>query len=427
MDKPNKIRKSLIFSFLEGVFSSTTSGFMNDYITPYALVLKATSRQIGALTALPFLAASIVQLKSADITEKLKSRKKVINIFTFLHTLMLVPIMLIPYWFHRQQALFLIIFMTIFIGFSTLASPVLSALLSEYIPYKMRGKYFGWRNRIMAIILISCSLIAGLILQFFKSNVLKGFLIIFSIALVSRFISCYFLSRMYEPPLRVQKEARFSFIDFVKRMKESNFGRFVLFVSGFQFCINIASPFFSVFMLKDLKFNYITYTIIISTVMAVQLLTIGRWGRIADKVGNIKVLKLTTLLISSLPLWWLISHNPVFLFFAQVVSGFAWAGFNICTGNFILDAVTPQKRVRCIAYFNVFVGWAVFCSGIIGGQLANILPNIFGYRILTLFLISSLLRFSAVFLLSAKIKEVREVQSSNIKDIVFSVIGIRPV
>lgn len=427
MNKQNKIRKSLKISFLEGVFSSCMSGLTNDYITPYALALKATTRQIGALASLPFFAASLTQFKPADITEKLKSRKKVISIFALLHAIMLLPIMLTPYWFNKEPVLFLIIFVTIYTGFSALTNPVMSALLSEYIPHRMRGKYFGWRTKIMSIVVIGCSLTAGFILQLFKNQVLKGFLIIFSLALISRLISWYFLNHMYEPKLRVKEESYFSFIDFVKGIKKSNFGRFVLFISGLQFCVNLAAPFFPVFMLKDLKFNYITYTVITSTVTAVQILTIGRWGRIADKVGNIRVLKFTALLISSLPLWWLVSHNPVYLLFAQAVSGFAWAGFNLCTSTFIFDAVTSQKRIRCIGYLSVFVGMAVFLGGIIGGQLANILPNIFGYRILTLFLIASILRFSVVFFLSGKIKEVRETQALNTKDMVLSVIGIKPI
>jgi len=33
-------------------------GMVNDYFAPYALALKATTQQIGALTAIPFLASS---------------------------------------------------------------------------------------------------------------------------------------------------------------------------------------------------------------------------------------------------------------------------------------------------------------------------------------------------------------------------------
>jgi MFS family permease len=426
MNKQNKVKKSLVSAFFESIFASCYSGFTADYITPYALVLKATTRAIGFLSAFPFLASSIAQLKSADIAERMKSRKKPINIFVLIHTLLLVPVILIPYLFKIQPVIFLIIFVTLSVGFNAFTGPIYSGLLSEYIPYKMRGRYFGWRNKIMLIVIISVSLIAGLILQYFRHSVLKGFLIIFCLALVCRFISWYFLTRLHEPVFRFDKDSYFSFSDFVKNFKNSNFGKFVLFVSGMQFCVNLAGPFFPVFMLRDLKFNYIIYTIVVTTVTAIQIFTIGRWGRCADWVGNIRVLKFTSLIIASLPLWWIINQNPAYLVFAQLLSGFAWAGFNLCTANFIYDAVTPSKRIRCFGYFNVFVGLAVFLGAGIGGYLANSLPNIFGYKILTLFFISSALRFLVVFLLSPKIKEVRATEHMAITDLTLCVIGLKP-
>ncbi len=109
-------------------------------------------------------------------------------------------------------------------------------------------------------------------------------------------------------------------------------------------------------MLKDLKFNYITYTILITTVSIATIFTIDRWGKNADKSGNMKALRVSSLLIASLPFWWILNQNPFYLLFAQILSGIAWAGFNLCSLNFIYDAVTPAKRTRCIAYFYFFNG-----------------------------------------------------------------------
>lgn len=423
----DKIRKSLKVSFWDGVFASCMAGLTSDYMTPYALALKATTRQIGTLSAVPFLVSALGQLKSAEIAEFFRSRKRMILVFIMLHLLMLIPIALVPYLFKDQPVLFLLIFVTLFTALNTTAGPVWLGLMGEYIPSNKRGRYFGWRNRIMMIVTIAMSLIAGFILQHFRNNVLKGFLIILVFALLSRLISWYFLTRMYEPRFFVHKDSYFSFIDFVKGMKKSNFAQFVLLVSGLHFCVNLASPFFSVFMLRDLRMNYVTYTILLSTVTVVQVLTIGRWGRAGDKAGNVRVMKLTALLIASLPLWWLISQNPFYLIFAQALSGFAWAGFNLCAGNFVYDAVTPQKRIRCIAYLSVFAGIGVFLGATIGGHLAAVLPNIFGYNLLSLFLFSSLMRFLVVLSVSPRIKEVRQVVHVRRRDLLFQIIGIKEV
>lgn len=427
MKKTNKIRKSLKFSFLDGIFASCMVGLTTDYITPYALALKATVSQIGILSAAPNLTSSLVQLKSADLVEKLKSRKKIINLFVLLHVLMLLPIIFIPYLFKMQVVLFLIIFITLFTSLNAFAGPAWSSLMSDYVPAKIRGKYFGWRNKIFGTVTITSALIGGLILHNFKNNILRGFLIIFSMAFICRFISWYFLTRMYEPQFRVRKEAYFSFLDFIKRIRESNFAKFVIFVAGLNFCVNLAAPFFSVFMLRDLKFNYLTYTVVVTTVTIAYIFTIDRWGRHADKVGNVKVLKFTSFFIASLPFLWIINQNPLYLVFAQIISGFAWSGFNLCAVNFIYDAVTPEKRTRCIAYFNFLTGVALCLGALTGGYLVNVLPKFFGYKILFLFLISSVLRFFVVILVSGKIREVRTTEKITSKDLFYSVIGIKPI
>jgi MFS family permease len=427
MKKRNKIKSSLRFSFLDGIFASCMVGLTTDYITPYALALKATTSQVGILSAVPNLTASLVQLKSPDLTDRLRSRKKIINLFVFLHSLMGLPIILIPYFFKSQPVLFLVVFVTLFTSFNAFAVPAWSSLISDHIPNKRRGSYFGWRSKILGIVAISSAFMAGIILHFYKQNIFKGFLVVFSIAISCRFISWYFLTRMYEPPFKVNKEAYFSFFDFIKRVRESNFAKFVIFVASLNFCVNIASPFFSVFMLKDLKFNYITYAILVSAVAITQIFTINRWGNHADKVGNIKILKFTSFFIASLPLWWIINQNPVYLVFGQIISGFAWSGFNLCATNFIYDAVRPEKRTRCIAYFNVCSGFALCLGALLGGYLANFLPTLFGYKLLSLFLFSSILRFIVASFFSRKIKEVRQADDITSRDLFYSVVGIKPL
>ena len=427
MSTPGRVKKSLNFSFADGLFASAMTGLTADYITPYALALQATVRQIGFLSALPNLLSSLVQLGSAGLADRLKSRKKIIIIFVLLHLLMGIPIILIPYIFKAQPVLSLVIFVTLFTSLNAFAGPAWASLMSEYIPYKLRGKYFGWRNKIMAAVTIFSAFLAGFILQHSKNNILKGFTIIFGAAVIFRFISWCFLTRMYEPPYRPNPRAYFSFLDFIKRVRESNFAKFVIFAASLTFCVNLASPFFSVFMIRDLKFNYFTYTIVVTVVTVAQIITFDRWGRHADKVGNVKVLRLTSFIIASLPLWWIFNQSPLYLVFAQILSGFAWSGFNLCATNFIYDAVSPPKRVRCIAYFNVFSGIGVCLGALCGAFLVDILPALLGYKILSLFLLASVLRFAVVFIFSGRIKEVRKTEHISSKDLFYSVIGIKPM
>lgn len=425
--RTGRLRRSLAFSFWDGIFSSATLGLTADYIAPYALALKATNAHIAFLSAIPSLVAALIQLKTADVVERFRSRKKIILLFVFLQIVMGVPIILVPYVFTWQPVAFLIFFVTLFNSFNAFCGPAWSSLMSDHVPYKSRGVYFGWRSKFLGIVTILSAFIAGWVLYVFQGDVLPGFALIFTAAFVFRCVSWYFLSRMYEPPFKSAPSAYFTFWDFISRIRASNFARFVVLVSALLFCVNIAAPFFSVFMLRDLKFNYLVYTVLVTTVIIAQIFTLSRWGRHADTVGNIKVLRLTAFLIATLPLWWLLSRHPLYLVIVQAIGGFAWAGFNLCATNFIYDAVRPDKRTRCIAYFNVCSGVAVCCGALTGGFLSNHMPNIFGYSIMTLFVISSALRLVVVGFFNRMVKEVRPAEAISSRDLFYSVIGLRPM
>ena len=422
----DKVNKSLRFSFLDGIFASSMVGFTQEYFTPFLLLLGATAKHIGALSAFPNLFASLTQLKSADLTDKLGSRKRIINIFVFLHALMILPMAAIALLGVARPLIFIFV-VILFTSLGAFAIPAWSSLMSDLVEKDKRGEYFGRRNKSLGFIAVALTFIAGLVLHLVrKLNIFYGFAILFGFAFIFRMISWYFLTRMYEPPLIHKEGDYFSLIDFLSRIKESNFAKFVIFVSAMNFSVNLASPFFSVLMLKDLHFSYLQYSLITISATLTVYLMISRWGRHADRVGNIKVIRFVSPLIGLIPLLWIINRHPLFLFCAQVFSGFAWAGFNLCASNFIYDAVSPEKRTRCISYFNVFNGLALCFGALLGGLILSKLPAIFGYKILALFLLSAILRLLVACFLPKKIKEVRMVEEITSDRLFFSVIGIKP-
>ena len=425
--KDKDIKKSLELSFFSGASSGAMTGFTQEYFTPFLLSLGAAAKEVGFLAAFPNLCASLAQLKSADFAEKLKSRKKMINIFMLLQSFAILA-MVSAALFKPTNSMFFIMIVTIFAVFGALSAPSWGSLLSDLVAKEKRGAYFGWRSRILGFIIVSATFSAGFVLHLIKKvDIHYGFVIIFSLAYIFQIFALYFIGKMYEPPLQHNKEDYFSFFDFLSRLRQSNFAKFVLFVSLMSFSVNLASPFFSVLMLRDLHFDYLLYTSITVTATLTVYIMISRWGAHADKIGNLKIIKFTSPLIVIIPLLCIFSRNPVWLFFAQIFSGFVWAGFNISTSNFIFDAVSPQKRTRCIAYFNVFNGLALSTGALLGGFLLQCLPPFFGYKILTLVALSSILRLIIGIIMPLRLKEVRPVEKIDNNSLFFSVLGIKPV
>jgi MFS family permease len=404
------------------------AGVTDHYATPTALFLGATVQQVGLITALPNLLSSLSQFFSVQVIYWVGGRLRLLVRLVFSQASLILCIAILPLLevSHRVELLLVLLIFAAVCG--GLAGPAWGSLMSDYVPAKKRGRYFGWRNRTVGAVTVSSIIASGLLLNFFHEiSYGTGFWIIFSLAAAARYVSAYFISRMDEPPHKKDPASDFTFLMFLGRFRESNFLRFVVFTSCLTFSTYLAAPFFAVFMLRDLQLSYLTYMALQVGSSLAALIALPLWGRHADLVGNVRILRLSSFLAALIPIFWLFSQNPAYLMLLQIFSGFAWSGVTLSAGNFIYDAVTPQKRVRCIAYFNVINGSALFLGSFLGGFLASRLPPLFGYRMLGLFVLSCFCRLIFYLALSRSFREVRAAHEVSIQDLFFSVVGIRPL
>lgn len=280
----------------------------------------------------------------------------------------------------------------------------------------------------LGMVNVSSMMAAGIVLYWTKElSHVSGFFLIFLVAALCRFVSAAYIAQMSDVPQRRDPASDFTFFNFLAQFKESNFVKFVAFVAALTLATHLASPFFAVYMLRDLQFSYLTYMVIQVVSTVAGLIALPWWGRHADLVGNVRILRFNGFLVGLIPLLWLVSRNVFYLTAVQALAGFAWSGITLCASNFIYDAVTPQKRVRCIGYFNVINGTALFLGASLGGVLAAKLPPLQGSPILTLFALSSLCRLVFYFSLFRRFREVRLSKEVSLPELFFSVTGVRPL
>ncbi|HHT9153150.1 MAG TPA: MFS transporter [Candidatus Hypogeohydataceae bacterium YC40] len=291
------------------------------------------------------------------------------------------------------------------------AGPAWGSMMSDLVPVRRRGSYFGRRDRLLGFVSVTSVFLAGYYLNLKKEEALSGFFVLFLIAGVARVTSGYLLTKIYEPPLRIKEEHYFSFRDFLRRAPEGNFGRYVAFVAAIHFAVLMSAPFFAVFMLRELEFSYLTYSVLVTVAQTCAILSGPFWGRYADRVGNLKVLRICSSILPLLPALWVLSQDVRYLFFVQILSGIAWSGFNLCAVNFVYESAIPEKRTRCVSYYGAVTGIAAFAGLLLGGFLASHLPPITGYRLLSLFLLSGILRALARVFLLTNVKEVRSLEA----------------
>jgi MFS family permease len=410
-------KKSLKYSTKDGVAWSVNTGLGSNFITPYALKLGANNTQIGLLTSVPNLVASLSQLETPKLMEK-ASRKKIVTNCVMVQALTWLPISLVAilFLFFGGNAMIaptlVIIFYTVYLLMGTLVSPAWSSWMGDLVPEKERGRFFGRRNRIVGFAGIIAMLVGALFLDFFKNwnYALLSFVAIFMVAMVARLISWHYLTKQQEPKFKYEHEYYFSFSNFVKRMRNNNFGRFTIYVASMDLMVNLAAPFFAVYMLKELNLNYFVFTVITVSASLATVLSMPFWGKFSDRYGNLRALKICGLLIPAIPILWLVSPNPIYLVFVQFISGTVWAGFNLAAVNFIYDAVSRQRRGICFAYFGTLDGICIFVGATLGGLFATYANVGFMSTLLLLFLVSGVLRLAVSAIMLPELKEVRKVE-----------------
>ncbi len=403
--KDEKIKKTMEYCLEEGAAYSVSVGAGNNFITPYAIKFNATNMQISLLSSIPNIVNSILQMFTPKLMEK-HDRKKIVVTSVFIQASLWIPIIML--YFAKDYAPYLLIFLvTLYTMMNSLISPAWRSWISDIIPEKIRGKFFGQRNRLMIVVQIISMILVGFLLDKTKSfNVFVGFAIAFFMAFLGRMTSGYLLTKHYEPKFVMSKKKYFSFFQFIRKAPKNNFGRFALFIGLITASVYIAAPFFAVYMLRNLSFSYTVYTIVNIFSYVGLALGMGFWGKISDEIGNKKVLEISSYFISTYPFWWLISGNPIFLSIINLMSGFFWAGFNLSSFNYIFDAVSRERRGICAAYTNSLTGIGIFIGSFVGGILSEKINADFNV-ILIIFAISGVMRLATTAVFMRKIREVR--------------------
>lgn len=420
--KKSKLRQTLKVSFLDGIFASIMFGCVQDYFTPFLLFIKGTVLHVGILSAFPNITASILQIFTNKLVQIFTSRKTVFCIFVFLQALTLLVCAVVFFILYaietvtlnpllqlikHYQIEFLIIIVTLYTVFGSIGNPAWASLMSDLIPAHKRGKYFGFRNSVLGVVLVLVSLLVGITLRYSpKDYLIFTFIGIFFIASISRFISFYYLTKMYEPPFTIETTSILP-PNILRSIKKNDFLLFIAFISLMNFAVYLSAPFFAVLMIQHLSFSYLEYSIVTVSAPLIMYIAMHSWGTIADKIGNAKVLIITSPLIAIVPVLWVLYSDIIYLLVVQIFSGIVWSGFTISSFNYMFDASSSSKRVRYISYFNLINGIMISAGAMSGGYLIQILPAINGSSIYTILILSGVLRFIITLFFAKRLKEMR--------------------
>ncbi len=425
-----KVRSSLRASTAEGTFNAASTSITTTYVAPLAMELGATNSQVGLLSAAQNFANTIAQIPGAKLTQHMP-RKTIWMISQLLSKIFLwVPIMLLPVVRMDSEVWMLIGLMAVIAFFAGLRSPAWTSMMGDLVPEKIRGKYFGMRNMITGITGIAATLASGYIVTVY------GFSTIFFLAVVLSALSIIFFVKMYEPPVKKIFHYKHRFALNPMDWKNAiNFNKglaiFTVYLIFMYFATEIASPFYAVYMLKNLDIGYFWFGVLTVLGAVVRIISFKHWGRLNDRFGSRKVLVVTGVFACFTPFFFLFASNIHEIALVKIFDGFIWAGFDLVVFNYLLDITPASKRPQYVANHNFFVGLGITMGGLTGALLAEQITSMsFGIwtGIQLIFLISFVIRLFVVLLLP-RIREidVRRSRLVPVRYVFWHAIAVEPV
>ena len=380
------LRRSLALCIQDGLVAMpivTMSLPVNVFIT--ALVTKGwvlPKPAIGLLSAMPF-AANFLQIFAAPFFSRWRPPKTVtvlaatLHMFTWIALAMLLGV--IPRDRPDLAANWLIGWFFISSCFAAVAGVAWNAWIQEWVPARVRGKYFGRRNRLLQISLLSFLLVAGWVLARWDYAI-AAFQAVIVGAVVLRVFSIYW---QWSSPTRAHRPMEAAVLSLGGQIKvlagSASLLWFIAFGAVWSFAANCFGPFYHVFMFEPLKLSAFDVGLLSAASALGGALSLPAWGRLLDRYGNRPVMAMSLLVWQVVNLLWCLltpdSRTMVYVIWAlggmTSMGAIASAGFVLGQFTILLRLIPLEAKSLAIGLNLAVTSLAAAVAPIIGGMVLD--------------------------------------------------------
>jgi MFS family permease len=358
------------------IYATLTGGA---FLTGFALYLGMGEVLIGILAAIPYL-ATLLQLPASYHVLRTGRRKAVCvraagaARYTWA-AILLVGLLPLPGPLRTAAVLALF---ALSHGLGSVSYVTWLSWTTEFVPEEARGRFFGTRNMLCGAAGMAAALVFGNILGWTGRpgtwGQALGFTAVFAVAVGAGEVSLRFLRRIPEPPAAGPPAPTSAARAFLVPFHDEAFRPYLLFACCWGFAVQFASPFFNVYLLRDLGygFGFVATLGVLSS--GADLVGMRLWGALSDRVKNRPILWVGGWVAVFLPLGYLAlgPHSVVLPVLLHVTGGGIWSGLNLCSGNLMLRLSQPRQRPLYLAAYSVTAGLGAALGPVLGGLLAKV-------------------------------------------------------
>ncbi len=365
----------------EAAYSSATTALTSGVIlTAFALYLGASNLVVGILASAPFL-AQLLQGPAILLVERMRMRKAISVVSSAIGRSMLV-LMGLAVFLPAPLSICAVIFgQFVLCGMGAFGGCAWNAWLRDFAPEDRLG-HIAARRTLWAT---GMSLAAGLTAAFILDRTPEqsdlrawAFFALYLVGCAAGLISAAVVARIPEPQMAPVGKPP-GLIDLLREpLRDANFRRLIAFLSSWQFAVNLATPFFTVFIVGQLGFD-MTFVMVLSIVSQVaNLLALRSWGMLSDRFANKSVL-LGAAPTSSLCIVAMIGASQiahpatcaVYLTILHLLMGASVAGVTLATTNIALKLSPRGTATAYVATSALVTSFAAGIAPILGGAFAD--------------------------------------------------------
>ena len=337
-----------------------------------AFVLPKTT--IGLISALPFV-GNFLQIFFAPFLARWKPPKVVTVGAASLHLLSwaalggLLP--LIPRNDPAAAGRWLIVWFLTTSCFGAIAGVSWNAWIQEWVPYRIRGKYFGRRNGTLQFSTLTFLLIAGWSLAQWNYAIIVFQLLIAAAVLMRSFS----LRWQWISPTRPRRHSNRPALAFADQLRVVLGSRSLLVFVGFgavwSFAANCFGPFYHVFMFDQLNLTAFEVGLLATLAQLTGAFSLPAWGHLLDRYGNKSVMAFSLVLWQAPNFIWcfLTPENRNILYAMWIWGGATGAGFILGQFTLLLKLIPLEAKNLAIGVNLAVTSLVAAIAPITGGAI----------------------------------------------------------
>lgn len=382
MKKESIARKTIRLSTTEGIFAQFFFALASPgsiFITKFAILLGALPIHFGIISAIGQISL-IFQPIGYLIMQKVDSMKREVIKYSFINRVIPLLFCILPFIMPLRYALYtFIVLFFLSASFKAISDNIWIAWVSDIIPLRFRGRFFGARTRFIVVAGLGISILASFFIDYIEKTQgnaflisgenfrIKMFAVIFAAAFIAGMISIFFLLK--QPELKKRKNFNETALHLFSPFKDKNFRMLVLYAFWWMGAVGIGAPFWQPFMIKNLSMSMTEIQIygVLST--AASVMALKPWGKFIDTFGNKTAMRFAIILSGMNPLIWIFlkPDNYWFVYIEAATSGIMWSGANIIALNFVLSIAPENQRQLYSGVYGAVTGIAMMLTMLLSG------------------------------------------------------------